>query len=146
LRFLIDTNQVVEINSEVLLGDDAFKKMRAAVIVSAQRLPTGKFLGSLKAFPATQLGAMAVTVQTSGGEPYDDKMALVVGLGVLAGLGYLIGGAFHGAEIHPVHTTTEQIGNSIFHNFVLPFEVVSMLLLAALIGAVVLARKEDPKE
>ena len=32
LRFLIDTNQVVEINSEVVLGDDAFKKMRAAVI------------------------------------------------------------------------------------------------------------------
>jgi NADH-quinone oxidoreductase subunit J len=45
-----------------------------------------------------------------------------------------------------VHTTTAQIGTSIFHNFVLPFEVVSMLLLAALIGAVVLARKEDPKE
>ena len=32
LRFLIDTSQVVEINSEVALGDDAFKKMRAAVI------------------------------------------------------------------------------------------------------------------
>jgi NADH-quinone oxidoreductase subunit J len=73
-------------------------------------------------------------------------IAAVVGLGVLAGLIYLIRGAFHGAEIHPVQTTTEQIGNSIFHNFVLPFEVVSMLLLAALIGAVVLARKEDPKE
>lgn len=72
--------------------------------------------------------------------------AAVVGLGVLAGLIYLIRGAFQGAEIHPVHTTTEQVGESIFTDFVLPFEVVSMLLLAALIGAVVLARKEDPKE
>ena len=34
--------------------------MRRAVIVSAARLPTGKFLGSLKEFPATTLGAIAV--------------------------------------------------------------------------------------
>src|SRR5262245_54951504 len=34
--------------------------MREAVIVSAARLPTGRFLGSLREFPATQLGAMAV--------------------------------------------------------------------------------------
>jgi len=34
--------------------------MREAVIVSAVRLPTGKFLGALKGFSATELGAMAV--------------------------------------------------------------------------------------
>jgi acetyl-CoA C-acetyltransferase len=34
--------------------------MRDAVIVSATRTPTGKFLGSLKGFSATELGAMAV--------------------------------------------------------------------------------------
>jgi acetyl-CoA C-acetyltransferase len=34
--------------------------MRHAVILSAARLPTGKFLGSLKEFPATELGALAV--------------------------------------------------------------------------------------
>jgi acetyl-CoA C-acetyltransferase len=34
--------------------------MRDSVIVSAVRLPTGKFLGALKDFPATELGAMAV--------------------------------------------------------------------------------------
>jgi acetyl-CoA C-acetyltransferase len=34
--------------------------VRAAFIVSAARLPTGKFLGGLKEFPATQLGALAV--------------------------------------------------------------------------------------
>src|SRR6188472_4305878 len=34
--------------------------MRDAFIVSAARLPTGRFLGTLKEFPATQLGAMAV--------------------------------------------------------------------------------------
>lgn len=34
--------------------------MRETVIVSAVRTPTGKFLGGLKDFSATQLGAMAV--------------------------------------------------------------------------------------
>src|SRR5919198_2022741 len=34
--------------------------MREAVIVSAVRTPTGKFLGALKGFSATQLGAMIV--------------------------------------------------------------------------------------
>jgi NADH-quinone oxidoreductase subunit J len=35
-----------------------------------------------------------------------------------------------------------QVGNSIFQTFVIPFEVVSVLLLAALIGAIVIARKD----
>ena len=34
--------------------------MRESVIVSAVRLPTGKFLGALKGFTAPELGAMAV--------------------------------------------------------------------------------------
>jgi acetyl-CoA C-acetyltransferase len=34
--------------------------MRSAVIVSAVRLPTGKFLGALKDLPATRLGALVV--------------------------------------------------------------------------------------
>ena len=38
--------------------------------------------------------------------------------------------------------STQNVGQSIFQNFVIPFEVVSMLLLAALVGAVVLARKD----
>jgi NADH-quinone oxidoreductase subunit J len=35
------------------------------------------------------------------------------------------------------------VGESIFRSFVLPFEVVSFLLLAALIGAIVLSRKDE---
>jgi hypothetical protein len=38
---------------------------------------------------------------------------------------------------------TAQLGESIFRDFVLPFEVVSVLLLAALVGAVVIARKDE---
>src|SRR5512134_2174724 len=45
--------------------------MAEAVIVSAVRLPTGKFLGSLKDFPAPELGAMVVreAVRRAGVDP-----------------------------------------------------------------------------
>ena len=45
--------------------------MRETVIVSAVRTPTGKFLGGLKDFQATDLGAMAVreAVRRAGIEP-----------------------------------------------------------------------------
>ena len=45
--------------------------MRESVIVSAVRTPTGKFLGSLKGFTATQLGAMVVAeaVRRAGIDP-----------------------------------------------------------------------------
>ncbi len=39
---------------------------------------------------------------------------------------------------------TSEIGSSIFNRFVIPFEVVSFVLLAALIGGIVLARR-DPE-
>ena len=35
-----------------------------------------------------------------------------------------------------------MVSDSIFSDFIIPFEAVSVLLLAALIGAVVIARKE----
>jgi NADH-quinone oxidoreductase subunit J len=38
--------------------------------------------------------------------------------------------------------TTQQISDSIFSTYLLPFEAVSVLLLAALIGAIVLARRD----
>ena len=42
--------------------------LRDSVIVSAARLPTGKFLGSLKRFSAPQLGALTIheAVQRAG--------------------------------------------------------------------------------
>jgi NADH-quinone oxidoreductase subunit J len=53
--------------------------------------------------------------------------------------------AFQGQELsldRTVGTTTENIGTAIFSSYVLPFEVVSVLLLAALVGAVVIARRD----
>jgi NADH-quinone oxidoreductase subunit J len=41
-----------------------------------------------------------------------------------------------------VGTNTQQVSDSIFSTYLVPFEVISVLLLAALVGAIVLARKE----
>jgi NADH-quinone oxidoreductase subunit J len=70
----------------------------------------------------------------------------LVGAGVFAGLVFLIQDAFpvQDAVAAPTfQTSTSAVGESLFRNYVLPFEAVSFLLLAALIGAVVLARKDE---
>jgi len=41
----------------------------------------------------------------------------------------------------PAAGSTEVTGASLFQNWVLPFEALSVLLLAALVGAIVLSRK-----
>jgi NADH-quinone oxidoreductase subunit J len=53
--------------------------------------------------------------------------------------------AFEGQEIQlgDLGTKTREVGEVIFSSFVLPFDVVSVLLLAALVGAVVIARRDD---
>jgi NADH-quinone oxidoreductase subunit J len=69
--------------------------------------------------------------------------ALVVGGGVFAMLTVFLVRAFGGERIaNRAGTATAALGNSIFRNFVLPFEAVSVLLLAALVGAIVLARRD----
>jgi NADH-quinone oxidoreductase subunit J len=70
----------------------------------------------------------------------------LVGVGVFAGLVFLIQKAFPVQDAVAFETTqgsTDVVGEAIFRNYVLPFEAVSFLLLAALIGAIVLARKDD---
>ena len=76
-------------------------------------------------------------------------VALIVALAVLGGLVLLLNGAFgwndHGNLIQVARTDTLGIGSSLFQSYVLPFEAISFLLLAALIGAIVLARKDDAR-
>ncbi|MCU1385534.1 MAG: thlA 1 [Acidobacteria bacterium] len=62
--------------------------MRESVIVSAVRTPTGKFLGALKGFTATQLGALAVAeaVRRAGIDP-EIVDECIMGTVVSAGLG-----------------------------------------------------------
>jgi NADH-quinone oxidoreductase subunit J len=50
--------------------------------------------------------------------------------------------SWHGATPGRIEPTTYGIGNAFLGPYVLPFEVASIVLLAALIGAVVISRQE----
>jgi NADH-quinone oxidoreductase subunit J len=41
---------------------------------------------------------------------------------------------------------TEQIGIALYSKYIIPFELTSVLLLAALIGAIVLSKNDQEKE
>jgi NADH:ubiquinone oxidoreductase subunit 6 (subunit J) len=69
--------------------------------------------------------------------------ALLIGGGVGLGLAALLADAYRWA-LYPLPEagTAERMGAQIFGNWVLPFEVISILLLAALVGAIVLSRPD----
>jgi NADH-quinone oxidoreductase subunit J len=69
--------------------------------------------------------------------------AAIVSVAVFALLIALLRDTFGGARLNlAAPTTSEQIGDAIFSNYLVPFEVASVLLLAALVGAIVLARRD----
>ena len=45
-------------------------------------------------------------------------------------------------EVLPVTGNTEQVGWMLYTSYLIPFEIASMLLLVAMIGAIVLAKRE----
>ncbi|MFI1725937.1 NADH-quinone oxidoreductase subunit J [Streptomyces sp. NPDC020489] len=70
--------------------------------------------------------------------------ALTVAVASAAALVWVVVDAFRTTWIDldgPAAGSTEATGASLFQNWVLPFEALSVLLLAALVGAIVLSRK-----
>lgn len=50
---------------------------------------------------------------------------------------------FEDVELDAAPQTTAQVSDELFSQYIVPFEAVSVLLLAALIGAIVIARREE---
>ena len=70
-------------------------------------------------------------------------LAVLVSLGVFGVLATGILAAFGGQKLHfNVSFPVSELGQDLFTKWILPFEAVSILLLAALVGAIVLARKD----
>ncbi|MFE7367030.1 NADH-quinone oxidoreductase subunit J family protein [Streptomyces anulatus] len=73
-------------------------------------------------------------------------VALGVAVAAAAALVWVVVDAFRTTWIDldgPAQGSTEVTGSFLFRNWVLPFEALSVLLLAALVGAIVLSRKRD---
>ncbi|MEV0896442.1 NADH-quinone oxidoreductase subunit J [Actinoplanes sp. NPDC049802] len=92
------------------------------------------------------LFAVMLTRAPIGPSPDLDRPALpavLIGGGLGAGLAVLFADAFRWAEYpQPQPGTAERVGEQIFGAWVLPFEVISILLLSALVGAIILSRPD----
>ncbi len=71
--------------------------------------------------------------------------AVLVELAAIAGYGYARPAAAIAAPAAatlPVRGNTEQVGWLLYTSYLIPFEIASMLLLVAMIGAIVLAKRD----
>lgn len=91
-------------------------------------------------------GIMLTRAPMGGDSDLDNDQrwpAAIVSVFLLGVLATLLVDAFSDNEIVlKSPTRTEQVADAIFKTYVVPFEVVSILLLAALVGAVVIARRD----
>jgi NADH-quinone oxidoreductase subunit J len=75
------------------------------------------------------------------------SIAVLVELAAVAGYSYAkpapaLAAAGQAAASIPVSGNTEQVGWLLYTSYLIPFEIASMLLLVAMIGAIVLAKRE----
>jgi NADH-quinone oxidoreductase subunit J len=90
-------------------------------------------------------GIMLTRAPMRGADLDNDQRwpAAVVGLFLAGILSTILLDGYRDAKVEPEDVVrSAAVGESIFRDYVVPFEVVSMLLLAALIGAVVIARRD----
>jgi NADH-quinone oxidoreductase subunit J len=82
---------------------------------------------------------------TQASKPFISKLAACVSGGLLA-LVYLLKGQEMGginiAKLDPNFGSAQELGKILFNQFILPFEITSVLFLSAMIGAVMLGKKD----
>ena len=86
--------------------------------------------------------------EVQSGERFHRILAIILALALIGVFVFLIvteGGASSG-EIPMIDSSPTNLGLTLFENYVLPFEITGVLLLAALIGVVVLGRKRMKEE
>jgi NADH-quinone oxidoreductase subunit J len=83
--------------------------------------------------------------------PAQRPLAVVVGVALFAGLLLVAkiltptgASAYHGSATQGDVTNVERLARSLFTDFLWPFEITSALLVIAVVGAVVLARRSGP--
>jgi NADH-quinone oxidoreductase subunit J len=116
-------------------------------LLGAEFIGTAQILIYLGAIVVLFLFGIMLTRAPLGEETSLDNnqraLAAVVAVLLLAVMGYALVDQFDDTEL-PTETVqrTAQVSDAVFSTYLLPFEVVSVLLLAALIGAIVIARKD----
>jgi NADH-quinone oxidoreductase subunit J len=116
-------------------------------LLGAEFIGTAQILIYLGAIVVLFLFGIMLTRAPLRGESSLDNdqrwLAAIVGLLLLAVMSYTLIDAFDDQKL-PEDTVqrTAQVADSVFSTYLVPFEVVSVLLLAALVGDIVIARKD----
>lgn len=126
------------------------------VILQAEFVAVTQFLVYLGAILVLFLFGIMLTRAPMGvSDQLDNNLkpvGVVAALGLLALIGYalietfgadkLTFQAYQGSPIGNSNGRTQAVSDTLFGQYLLPFEILSVLLLTALIGAIVLARKD----
>lgn len=115
------------------------------LVLAAEFVAMVQLLVYVGAIAVLLLFGLMLTRAPIGREALDSQskgLGLIVAVALFGVLGALIVQAYGDVSVTLTETRTAPIGEAIFSRWVLPFEVLSMLLLAALIGAILLARRE----
>ena len=119
------------------------------VLLFAEFVAWVQVLVYVGAIVVLMLFGLMLTRASIGTADFDNDqrpLAALCGVAIFAVTSFILVEAFEGQEItleRSEGTLTRSVGDVIFSTYVLPFEVVSVLLLAALVGAVVIARREE---
>jgi NADH-quinone oxidoreductase subunit J len=119
------------------------------VVLLAEFVAWVQVLVYVGAIVVLMLFGLMLTRAPIGHATFDNNQRLLAAItaGLVFGVtSWILIDAFDGEKVDLVRepaTRTADLGGAIFSAYVLPFEVVSVLLLAALVGAVVIARRDD---
>lgn len=119
------------------------------VLLAAEFVATAQVLVYIGAIMVLFLfGVMLTRASIGGGDDLDNSKqakaaGAVVAVIMAAVLGFTLWDGFGSRHVGDLTVQrTADVSDSIFSTYLLPFEVISVLLLAALIGAIVLARRD----
>ena len=118
------------------------------IMLLAEFVAWAQVLVYVGAIVVLMLFGLMLTRAPIGKANFDNDQRLIAALCATAVFGvtsWIMWDAFKDEKINfarEVGTTTGKVGEVIFSSYVLPFEIISVLLLAALVGAVVIARRD----
>jgi NADH:ubiquinone oxidoreductase subunit 6 (subunit J) len=73
-------------------------------------------------------------------------IAIVISIAIMGFVGWAVFQTDWGGAAQAVGAAVDAIAHSVFTRFALPFEIISLLLLVAIIGAIFLARRPEEDE
>ncbi|PLR85103.1 NADH-quinone oxidoreductase subunit J [Bacillus canaveralius] len=121
------------------------------ILLSAEFLAVVQILIYSGAVTIIMLFGIMLTRHNDTSEAKTGKWRKLLLLAAVLGFAFAVYIGIYNLELPAAENTlhennTEQIGIALYSKFIIPFELTSVVLLVALVGAIVLARKDDLKE